>query len=136
MKQFLFLLLLSVSSFAKAQKVESIYVNLYTDSLKKGTYNYINIDGKLSTGKFIPLDSTDIIFTASDGRFSGNSLWIDPNFSKEKVNIKAVLRSNPSMYKEFTMYIKKKPNDEKLKTMDDLMNEMKGNSKSSRKKKN
>ncbi len=129
------MLLLTVSSFAKAQKVESIYVNLYTDSLKKGTYNYINIDGKLSTGKFIPLDSTDITFTSSDGRFSGNSLWIDPQFQKEKVSIKAVLKSDPSMFKEFTMYIKKKPNNEKLKTMDDLMNESKGNSKSSRKKK-
>ena len=135
LKQFLFFFLLDISSLAKAQKVESIYVNLYTDSLKKGTYNYINIDGKLSTGKFIPLDSTDIIFTSSDGRFSGNSLWIDPDFKKEKVSIKAVLKSNPSMYKEFTMYIKKKPDDEKLKTLDELMNENKTNSKSSRRKK-
>ena len=111
-------------------------MNLYTDSLKKGTYNYINIDGKLSTGKFIPLDSTYIIFTSSDGRFSGNSLWLDPDFKKEKVSIKAVLKSNPSMSKEFTMYIKKKPNDEKLKTLDELMNGNNSNSKSSRKKKN
>ena len=135
MKQFLFFFLVTFSFFAKAQKVENIYVNLYTDSLKKGTYNYINIDGKLSTGKFIPLDSTEIIFTSSDGRFSGNSLWLDPDFKKEKVSIKAVLKSNPSMYKEFTMYIKKKPDDEKLKTLDELMNENNSNSKSSRKKK-
>ncbi len=133
MKQFLFFFLLTLSSFAKAQKVESIYVNLYTDSLKKGTYNYINIDGKLSSGQYAPLDSTDIIFTSSDGKFSGNSLWIGPDFKKDKVFIKAVLRSNPSMYKEFTMYIKKKPNDEKLKTVDEIMNENKRNSKSSRK---
>ena len=135
MKPFLFFFLLIISSLGKAQKVESIYVDLYTDSLKKGTYNYINIDGKLSTGKFIPLDSTDIILTSSDGRFAGNSLWIDPDFKKEKVSIKAVLKSNPSMYKEFTMYIKKKPNDEKLKTLDELMNGNNSNSKSSRKKK-
>jgi hypothetical protein len=135
LKQFLFFFLLTISYFAKAQKVESIQVNLYTDSLKKGTYNYINIDGKLSTGKFIPLDSTEIIFTSSDGRFSGNSLWLDPDFKKEKVSIKAVLKSNPSMYKEFTMYIKKKPNDEKLKTMDELMNGNNSSSKSPGKKK-
>jgi len=130
LKQFLFFLLLSSCSVAKAQKVESIYVNLYTDSLKKGTYNYINIDGKLSTGRFIPLDSTDITFSSSDGRFSGNSLWIDQDFKKEKVSIKAVLKSNPSMHKEFTMYIKKKPNDEKLKTLDELMRENNSSSKS------
>ena len=120
---------------AEAQKVENIYVNLYTDSLKKGTYNYINIDGKLSSGKFVPLDTTEITFSASDGRFSGNSLWLEPDFKKEKVFIKAVLKSNPAIYKEFTMYIKKKPNDEKLKTMDELMNEN-NNSKSSRRKRN
>lgn len=136
MSQFLFFLLLIISTFAKAQKIDSIYVNLYTDSLKKGTYNYINIDGKLSDGKYIPLDSTNIIFSASDGKFVGNTLWIDPNFSKEKVSIKAVLRSNPQLYKEFDIYIKKIPNPDKLKTVDELMNEMKSNSKSSPKKKN
>ncbi len=136
MKQFLSLFLLALSSFANGQKIESLYVDLYTDSLKKGTYNYINIDGKLSTGKFIPLDSTTIVFTASDGKFFGNTLWIDPEFKKEKITIKAVFRGDPSMYKEFTMYIKKKPDDEKLKTLDELMNEWKNNPKPSRKKKN
>lgn len=134
MKQFLFFFLLTVSSVANAQKIESIYVNLYTDSLKKGTYNYINIDGKLSNGQYIPLDSVDIIFTASDGKFSGNSLWIDKDFSKEKVTIKATLKSDHTLCKEFIVYIKKKPNDEKLKTMDEMMDEM-NNKKSSRKKK-
>ncbi len=119
----------------EAQKIESIYVNLYTDSLKKGTYNYINIDGKLSDGRYIPLDSTEIAFSASDGKFFGNTLWVDPNFSKEKISIKAVLRSNPELYKEFDIYIKKIPNPEKLKSLDEIMNET-NNSKSSRKKKN
>jgi hypothetical protein len=136
LKPLLLFSILLISVLAKAQKVESIHVDLYTDSLKKGTYNYINIDGKLSTGRFIPLDSTDIIFTSSDGKFSGNSLWLDADFKKEKVLIKAVLKSNPVLYKEFTMYIKKRPGDEKLKTIDELMNETKGNSKSSGRRKN
>jgi len=135
LKFFLLFPLLIVSLNTKAQKVDSIYIDLYTDSLKKGTYNYINIDGKLPNGKFIPLDTTDIIFTASDGKFSGNSLWIDPDFSKEKVFIKVTLKSNPSMYKEFTIFIRKKRDDEKLKTLDDLMNETKPSSKPSRKRK-
>ncbi len=134
LKQFLFFFLLTLTSAANAQKIEAIYVNLYTDSLKKGTYNYINIDGKLAGGQYIPLDTSNIIFTSSDGKFSGNSLWIDNNFSKEKVSIKAVLKSDHSLSKEFTMYIKKKPNDEKLKTMDELMQEM-DTKKSSRRKK-
>jgi hypothetical protein len=104
----------------RAQKVDSIYVNLYTDSLKKGTLNYINVDGLLSNGKYLPLDSTHLIFTASAGKFKGNSLFIDKSFAQEKVNIKVTLRKNPSVYKEFTMYIKLKPDNENLKTVDEL----------------
>jgi hypothetical protein len=113
----------------KAQKIDSIYVHLYTDSLKKGTYNYINIDGKQSDGSYLPLDSTDIIFSSSAGKFYGNSLYLDPNFSKEKVTIKAVLRSNPSIYKQFDIYIKRIPNPTKLKTLDEILDESKTTSK-------
>jgi hypothetical protein len=109
------------SLFAKAQKVESIYVNLYTDSLKKGTFNYINIDGKLSNGRFLPLDTTQLIFWASAGKFSGNNLWIDRDFAALKVDIKVSLRNDPAVVKEFTIYVKQKP-DPELKTMDEIMN--------------
>ena len=44
-KIFLALTLLITASSVNAQKVDSIYFHLYTDSLKKGTYNYINVDG-------------------------------------------------------------------------------------------
>ena len=114
-------------ALARGQKVENIYVNLYTDSLKKGTYNYINIDGKLDNGKYIPLDTTQIIFTASDGKFYGNSLWIDPDIKKEKISIKAVLRANPELEKEFVIYIKKKPDPATLKTEKEILDEMKNN---------
>lgn len=124
LKRILSVILLGFSFAAKAQKVESIYVNLYTDSLKKGTFNYINIDGRLSDGKYLPLDSTHLVFWASAGKFSGNSLWIDRNFTEEKVNIKVTLRNSPALFKEFIMYIKKKP-DPELKTMDELMNKPK-----------
>lgn len=123
MKTFLPLLFALSGSIVKAQKVESIYVNLYTDSLKKGTYNYISIDGKLSNGRYLPLDSTQLVFWASDGRFEGNSLWIDNNFPKEKVAIRVTLKSDPKQVKEFTIYIKQMP-DPELKTRDELMKEM------------
>jgi hypothetical protein len=121
LKHFLFLFFIAISTFAKAQKIDSIYVHLYTDSLKKGTYNYINIDGKLENGRYLPLDSSTILFSSSDGKFYGNSLYLDPDFSKEKVTIKAVLRSNPSTYKQFDIYIKKIPNPAKLKTLDEIL---------------
>jgi hypothetical protein len=123
LKTVLFFILITFSTFVKAQKIDSIYVHLYTDSLKKGTYNYINIDGKLSNGRYLPLDTTDIIFSASDGIFYGNSLYLSPVFSGEKVSIKAVLKSNPAMFKQFDIYIKKIPNPKNLKTMDEILNE-------------
>jgi hypothetical protein len=119
------------SPFLRAQKIDSIYVHLYTDSLKKGTYNYINIDGKLSNGRYLPLDTTDIIFYSSDGKFYGNSLYLPPDFPKDKVNIKAVLKSNPAMFRQFDIYIKKIPDPKKLKTMDEILHE--GNSSRPRK---
>ena len=124
LKKYLLALFMLCSFFAKAQKVEKIYVNLYTDSLKKGTYNYINIDGQLSNGKYLPLDSTHLIFWASAGRFNGNSLWIDKDIADQKVDIKVSLRSDPALVKEFTIYIKQAP-DPALKTMDEIMNKSK-----------
>ena len=134
LRKLLLVSVIFISSFASAQKVESIYVNLYTDSLKKGTYNYINVDGLLSNGKYMPLDSTHIIFWASDGKFYGNSLWIEKDFKNEKVYIKVVLKENPLISKEFTMYIKKKPDDEKLKTSEELLKEMGNKSKKNKRK--
>ncbi|MEO6356841.1 MAG: hypothetical protein ABIU77_16640 [Ferruginibacter sp.] len=124
MKQILLFFLVVCTSIAKAQKIDSIYVNLYTDSLKKGTYNYINIDGKLANGRYLPLDTTDLNFTASAGQFKGNSLWIDRDFKQEKVSIKVVLKSNPAQHREFDIYIKQKPDDEHLKTAEEIINEM------------
>lgn len=124
MKRYLPVLFFLLPLFTSAQKVESIYVNLYTDSLKKGTFNYINIDGKLSNGKYLPLDSTYLLFSASAGKFNGNSLWIDRDIAVQKVDIKVVLRTDPSLVKEFSMYIKQKP-DPELKTMDEIMNKPK-----------
>ncbi|MEO7961895.1 MAG: hypothetical protein ABIR19_10125 [Ginsengibacter sp.] len=110
-------------------------MNLYTDSLKKGTYNYINIDGKMDNGSYLPLDSTTIIFVSTEGKFTGNTLWIPADFQKEKVGIKAILRSNHSICKEFTMYIKKKPDDDNLKSVDEIMDDMKQDKKATRKQK-
>ncbi|MGI8584428.1 MAG: hypothetical protein ACR2KX_19725 [Chitinophagaceae bacterium] len=120
LKKFFTAVSILLSTFAKAQKIENIFVNLYTDSLKKGTYNYINVDGQLSNAKYIPLDSTHIIFWASDGKFSGNNLWLDKGFNNDKVFIKVVLKGNPQISKEFIIYIKKKPDDEKLPTDDEI----------------
>lgn len=107
------IILLPIFLFAgiltKAQQVDSIYFHLYTDSLKKGQHNYINVDGKLSNGSWLPLTAKQILFTSSEGTFNGNELFIPDHFKPEKVTVKAVLRSNPSIWKEITIWIKQLP---------------------------
>ncbi len=127
MKKKLLCCFIFFSAVAGAQTIESIHVNLYTDSLKKGTYNYINIDGRLSNGRYIPLDTSQLQFTSSAGKFSGNNLWIDGNFADKKVAVTVVVKNNPSLQKAFDIWIKQLP-DGPLKTEAEIMNEAKNKS--------
>lgn len=131
MKKFLLfpLLLLTINS-VNAQKVDSIYFHLYTDSLKKGTHNYINVDGKLSNGKWKPLTVKEINFSTSYGIFEGNELILPAECIEEKVIVKAVLKDQPGNWKEITIWIKKKTDDEKLPTKEEVI---KGKNKSKNK---
>jgi len=113
---------------ASAQKVEKIYVNLYTDSLKKGTHNYISVDGLMSNGKYMPLDSTKIIFSADNAIFYGNSLFVPADTKAEKYKIRVALREDNKMFEEFEMYVKLNE-DPPLKTEGEIMAEMKANKK-------
>ena len=88
------------------QQIDKIFANLYTDSLKKGTYNYINIDGLLSNGKYLPLDSTQIIFESSGGKFYGNSLYLEDDFSAISVTVKVQLKSNSQQQLQIVIPIK------------------------------
>ena len=123
LKQFLLLLLiLAASTAGRAQQVDSIFFHLYTDSLKKGTHNYINVDGKISNGRWLPLTNKELDLTSSNGKFVGNSLVIDTAFRGEKVTVKAVLKNNTAIWKEIEIYIKKVEVVERLKTVDEIMN--------------
>ena len=124
MRRLLFLLLLSFTVYqGKAQKLEGIYFNLYTDSLKKGFYNYINIDAKLSDGTWTPLDSTQVLFISDAGFFKGNDLFIDSSYTEPTVRVKAVLKSNPKVWRETVIYIRKRGFDEPLKTNQEVLDD-------------
>ena len=130
---FIILLLTCIQQASSAQKIAGIYVNLYTDSLKKGFYNYINIDGKLSDGTWTPLDSTQLKFTANTGHFKGNDLFIDSSYAGDSVVVKAALRSDPKVYKEVIIYIRKRGFDEPLKSSEDILVEMRNEAKKKKK---
>jgi len=112
-------LFLSVPLFA--QKTDSIYFHLYTDSLKKGRHNYINVDGKLSNGRWQPLTTKEIQFTSSAGKFEGNDLVLPADSKEEKLKIKAVLKSNPEIWKEITIWVKKLPDPDHLPAKEEIL---------------
>jgi len=122
MKQFfLFALLIGPAILGNAQKVDSIFFHLYTDSLKKGTHNYINVDGKTSEGKWKPLTGKDIDFTTTYGKFEGNELILPDECTVEKLTVKAILKANPALWKEVIIWIKKKPDPEILPTKEEIL---------------
>lgn len=113
MKKFLLFIILLVAGFSlKAQKVDSIYFHLYTDSLKKGMHNYINVDGLLSNGRWMPLTAKQIQFTTDYGQFEGNELILPWQPKVDRVTVTAKLISNPSLSKTVTIWIKQLPEPE------------------------
>ncbi len=108
-KFFIAILFLGGFVAAKAQSVESIHFNLYTDSIKKGTHNYINIDGKMSDGSWRPLTNKELKFSSDYGSFDGNSLVLPENPTVKKVTVTVSLKMNPQKTKEITIWIKQNP---------------------------
>ena len=98
------------------------FLSIFTQTAwKKGTHNYINVDGKTSDGKWKPLTAKDLTFTSSYGTFEGTELVLPDNPTVEKLTIKAVLKSDPKLWKEITIWIKKKPDDEQLPSNEEIL---------------
>ena len=125
MKYFIFFILFSVSLAVKAQKIESIYFNLYTDSLKKGVHNYINVDAKLTNGNYLPLTSKQITFWCNTGQWEGNDLIIDSSYKADSVVVKATVKDQPQLSKTITIYLKKRLDNPLLKTEAEILNNKK-----------
>ncbi len=132
LKIFTFIWLLIFTSISYAQRVDSIYFNLYTDSLKKRFYNYINVDGKLNNGDWAPLDSTQVLFRSDAGYFKGNDLFIDSSFKGDRAKVKIILKNNPSVWKETVIYIRKRGFTEYLKTNEEILDELRQKGKKSK----
>lgn len=118
-----------------AQEIDSIAFHLYTDSLKKGVHNYINVDGYLREGRWIPLTSKDLRFTTNAGSFEGNNLIIDQGFTGDKVLLTVMYNRNKKLNASTTIYIKTVENNEVLPSKEDVMQPAATDRKSRRKKK-
>ena len=126
----LFILLIFAFTAVKAQKIDSIFFNLYTDSLKKGTHNYINLDAKMADGTWMPLTSEHLKFSSSYGYFDRNDLVLPDTPTCEFVKVKAVLKADTTVWRETKKKKKKNPDDEYLPTNEEILREIRqGNSK-------
>lgn len=121
MRALLLPVLLCLGYGAKAQEVDSLFFNLYTDSLKKGVYNYINVDARLKNGRWMPLTDKELRFSATAGRFEGNSLIIDTSFSGSAVQVTVVMKADARISRSITIPIKRKTDDEPLKKPEEVM---------------
>ncbi len=129
----LFIFCFAIIFACKAQKVEDIYLNLYTDSLKKGVHNYINVDGKFANNKYAPLDNKQIKFSSSYGKWEGNNLIIDSAYKADSVVVTVSVIDNPALSKTKTIYLKKLADNEVLKSEEELLREWNTNPKKKKK---
>lgn len=118
--------ILATAGSLSAQALDTIFFNLYTDSLKLGTYNYINVEGRYSDGRYRPLGQKDLKFSASSGEFKGNSLYLDSAFTGKKVSVEVVPVKQPGLRQRIEIYIKQSPDNERLPTMEEILNNNQG----------
>ena len=123
------IIILFFSTSVFSQKIDSISFHLYTDSLKKGRHNYINIDGKLPNSHWLPLTAKEIQFSSSLGEFEGNDLVLPIKFEEEKIQVKAILKNNPAIWKEITIWVKKLPDPIHLPTTEEILKKNRSNKK-------
>lgn len=116
----LIVVLLCQKGFAQHAKPDTVFFNLYTDSLKPGTYNYINVVAKYGD-RYSPLDSNELIFTADTGNFSGNEWYIAENFKGDSIKISVTHRQFPNIQLSQVIYIKKGPSAVRVKTLEEIM---------------
>ncbi len=117
--------MLTASFSAKAQKIDSMFFNLYTDSLKKGSWFYINVDAKLNNGRYMPLTAKELEYKVSAGKLEGSSIWIDWGFRPDSVVIEVWLKKDPAMKKTTTVWVKKIDNQlNAVPSVDSALNQL------------
>lgn len=139
MKQCFVILFICLSTSSFAQKIDSIFFNLYTDSLKKGSWNYINIDAKLSNGNYMPLSEKQLLIKTSAGKLEGNSIWLDWDFKPEFITVEIQLKEEPAITQKKTIWVKKQDLQLNAPVQDSLLQQINKRNKkpaSSRRKRN
>lgn len=87
--------------------LEDIQFNLYTDSIKPILNYYLNVEGRFSSGRVLPLDAGFVTVSSDAGSMSGLE-WVPPaKRDFDRVNFTVTNKFNPAQQKQVTVYLKK-----------------------------
>lgn len=118
LKNGLFLLAFT-PSFLYAQprsnaSLRRIYFNLYTDSIKTALDFYLNVEGEYQDGRILPLDTSELVFHADQGRIFGNAWQAPEQINFQKVQFSVHAKDRPAIRDSITVWMKKlkDPRDE------------------------
>jgi hypothetical protein len=97
-------------------QVIGIRFNLYTDSIKRNIHYYLNVEGKFSSGKVYPLDTSVLRFAASDGQILGQDLLLPLQDTVKTVTVEAWYKPNSKYYIRTQVPVKQAPDNDSLLT--------------------
>ncbi len=83
--------------------------NHYADSLKRNIHFYLNIEGKFSSGKILPLDTNEVHFQISAGKLIGQDLLLPAGDTTKIIRVEAWYKLNPNMYLMSDIPVKQMP---------------------------
>ncbi|PSL47466.1 hypothetical protein CLV51_102314 [Chitinophaga niastensis] len=92
--------------------VIGIRFNHYADSIKRDIRYYLNVEGKFSSGKIFPLDTSVLRFGTSTGKIIGQDLLLDKADTSKTVTVEAWYKHNPNMYLRSVIPVKQAPDDD------------------------
>ncbi|NIG57063.1 hypothetical protein [Chitinophaga sp. Cy-1792] len=87
-----------VTTTLQLPRLTGMRFNHYADSLKRNIHFYLNVEGKFSTGKILPLDTSAVRFKTSAGKIIGQDLLLDIQDTTKIIQVEAWYKLNPSLY--------------------------------------
>lgn len=77
--------------------VETLHFNLYTDSLKRDNPYYLNVEGRFSNGRILPLDTSMVAFRKQGGgSLAGNVLTVtQQDTATRTIEVMCWLKADP-----------------------------------------
>lgn len=86
--------------------------NHYADSIKRNIRYYMNVEGKFSSGRVLPLDTVQLRFRTSAGTVIGQDVLVEQNDTAKAVIMEAWYKANPNLYIRSEVPVKIMPEPE------------------------